>query len=69
MFEKETLIQRVEQYAVKAGIAESTASFHVFGSGDQLARLQDGASCRLNTAQRAWLRLDALEAKLEERAA
>lgn len=69
MFEKDALVKRVEQYAANAGIAESTASFRVFGSGDQLERLQGGASCRLNTAAKAWTKLDALEAKLSEQAA
>ena len=64
MFDIEALIARTETYAKRAGIAESTASFRVFGSGDQLGRLQNGKSCRVNTADAAWDKLKVLEANL-----
>jgi hypothetical protein len=64
MFDINELITRSKQYASKAGIAESTASFRIFGSGDQLKRLDDGKSCRVNTAKAAWKKLEQLEAKL-----
>ena len=64
MFDIEALILRSKRYASNAGIAESTASFRIFGSGDQLARLINGKSCRVNTAKRAWKRLEELESKI-----
>lgn len=64
MFEIDLLIERVQTYAHRAGIAESTASFRVFGSGNQLDRLKKGASCRVNTANAAWQKLEKLEQEL-----
>lgn len=69
MFEIDALIERVEAYAKRVGIAESTASFRIFGSGNQLDRLKRGASCRVNTAQDAWAKLEKLEQALEDKAA
>lgn len=69
MFDIEALITRSKRYASDAGIAESTASFRIFGSGDQLTRLIEGKSCRVNTAKRAWKRLEELEAKLSSEVA
>lgn len=66
MFDIDALISRTQAYAKRAGIAESTASFKVFGSGDQLDRLKGGKSCRVNTAKAAWLKLDELEQGLRE---
>lgn len=69
MFEIDALINRVQAYAKRAGIAESTASFRVFGSGNQLDRLKSGASCRVNTAKDAWVKLAELEKDLDREAA
>lgn len=63
LYDLSPLIKRIKKYAIEAKISDSTASGRVFGDGDRLLRLEQGKTCTLATAQKAWLKLDKLEAE------
>ncbi|MEM9241398.1 MAG: hypothetical protein AAGB07_15610 [Pseudomonadota bacterium] len=84
MYDIDPLLDRIREYAKNAGVSESTASSRVFGRGDELARLEaevsnkktpktgrprKGPSMTLRVANKAWNRLDELEAALKDEGA
>jgi hypothetical protein len=60
------LIARVKRYADRKGCAISTASFEIFGDGERIKLLEQGKSCTVKTARRAWQKLETLEGKLPQ---
>lgn len=65
----QALIQRVRAHCESTGAAESTVSRKILGGGKEFERLVAGRNIGFTTLEKAWARLDQLEAEQQKKAA